>query len=295
MNRAAGVFFITVSLFAVAVSDARDARDIDKTLQPHRVAIKSGDGTSISGYLYRPESTEPVPAVVMLHGCSGLLTSKYRRLKSRETAWRDIFLAEGYAVLLLDSFTERGHKSICRISLSNRPIEPYRERPHDAYGALRWLQTQTFIDPKRIALGGWSNGAMTMLWTVFANASQRPKDLKSNFRVAFGFYPGCITLRKKATDYIAAVPTLLQLGVDDNWTWPNPCQALAEEATSRGGQAIIVDLYEGAAHSFDHPKSKRRTITVSNDRKVRLGTHPEARAKSIERIKTYLRSAFQDQ
>ena len=100
---------------------------------------------------------------------------------------------------------------------------------------------------------------------------------------------------KKATDYIAAVPTLLQLGADDNWTWPKPCQALAEEATSKGGQAIIVDLYEGAAHSFDHPKSKRRTITLSNDRKVRLGTHPEARAKSIERINTYLRSAFQGQ
>ena len=56
MNRAAGVFFITVSLFAVAVAvtDARDVRDIDETLQPHRVAIESGDGTGISGYLYRP-------------------------------------------------------------------------------------------------------------------------------------------------------------------------------------------------------------------------------------------------
>ena len=54
MNRAAGVFFITVSLFAVAVTDAKDVRDIDETLQPHRVAIESGDGTGISGYLYRP-------------------------------------------------------------------------------------------------------------------------------------------------------------------------------------------------------------------------------------------------
>ena len=87
VNRAAGVFFITVSLFAVAVAvaDAKDVRDIDETLQPHRVAIESGDGTNISGYLYRPESTKPVPADVMLHGCSGMLTNKYWRLKSRET------------------------------------------------------------------------------------------------------------------------------------------------------------------------------------------------------------------
>ena len=271
-----------------------NAADIDKSLLPHRVAIESGDGTSISGYLYRQKRSDPAPTVLMLHGCSGMLTRKYRRLKLREAAWREIFLAEGYNVLLLDSFTARGYKSICKISLSNRPIEAHRERPHDAYGALRWLQAQTFVDPKKIVLGGWSNGAMSMLWTVYDNAPQRPKDLDYDFRAAFGFYPGCINLRKKATNYTAAIPTLLQLGADDNWTWPKPCQSLAKEARNRGSAPIAIDIYEGAVHSFDHPRSKRRTITVSNNRQVRLGTHPEARAKAIERIKSYLRDSFTD-
>jgi len=293
VNRVVGVFCVSVSLLSTAAI-AKDVGDIDDALRPHRVSIESGDGTRISGYLYRPETAEPAPAVLMLHGCSGMLTHKYRRLKSRETAWRDIFLAQGYVVLLLDSFTERGHKTICKISLSDRPIEPHRERPHDAYGALRWLQGQPFVNPKKVALGGWSNGAMTMLWTVYGNARQRPKNLEHDFRAAFGFYPGCITLRKKAPDYFAAVPTLLQLGADDNWTLPKPCLALAEEAATRGGHPITVDLYKGAAHSFDHPKSKRRTITVSNNRQVRLGTHPAARAKAIERIKSYLKTHFRD-
>jgi dienelactone hydrolase len=220
------------------------------------------------------------------------IDKKYGRLKSRETAWRDIFLAEGYVVLLLDSFTERGHRSICRISLSNRPIEPNRERPHDAYGALQWLQSQPFIAPDKIVLGGWSNGAMSILWTVFADAPQRPKSLTHDFRAAFGFYPGCSTLREREQRYTAAVPTLLQLGTDDNWTLPEPCRELVETANTTGGAKITTESYEGAVHSFDHPTSKPRTISSSSGRRVRIGSDPSARHKAIERIRQFLRSVF---
>ena len=294
MIRVTRLLIFAGSLALIGPACANNTADIDESLLPHRVAIESGDGTFISGYLYRQKRLDPAPTVVMLHGCSGILTRKHRRLKSRDAAWRDIFIAEGYNVLLLDSFSARGYKSICAISLSNRPVETFRERPHDAYGALRWLQAQAFFDPKKIALGGWSNGAMAMLWTVYDNSPQRPKDLHHDFHAAFGFYPGCINLRKKATNYTAAIPTLLQLGADDNWTWPTPCQSLAKEANNRGGALFSIDIYEGAAHSFDHPKSARRTITTSNNRQVQLGTHPEARAKAIERIKSYLRDSFKD-
>ena len=228
----------------------------------------------------------------MMHGCSGLLTRKSGRLKARERAWRDIFLGEGYVVLLLDSFTERGHRNICKIPLKERPIEPRRERPHDAYGALLWLQSQTFVAPDKIALGGWSNGAMALLWTVFSQAEQRPESLTHDFRMAFGFYPGCIELRKRQPHFTAAVPTVLQLGAEDNWTWPQPCQALATEA--KGGASIRVDTYEDATHTFDHPNLIPRTITVSGGRQVRVGTHRESREKAVRRITALLRTYFSD-
>ena len=280
-------------LVATAIEASAADLPIDPRLLANRVSITSGDGTEISGFLYRPQTADPRPAVLMLHGCSGLLTKKSGRLKSRETTWRDIFLAEGYVVLLLDSFTERGHRSICGTSLRERPIEPHRERPHDAYSALRWLQNQPFVDPGKVALGGWSNGAMSMLWTVDVAAPQRPAGLAHDFRAAFGFYPGCITLKKRRPDYTAAVPTLLQLGADDDWTWPKPCQELAKRATALGGASITVETYDGAAHSFDHPKSKRRTITVSDGRRVQIGTHTAARNAAIKRIRSYLAEAFE--
>ncbi len=281
-------------LIATAIDAGATDLPIDPRLLTNKVSIGSGDGTEISGYLYRPQTTDPRPAVLILHGCSGLLTKKSGKLKSREAAWRDIFLAEGYVVLLLDSFTERGHRSICEISTRKRPIEPHRERPHDAYGALRWLQGRPFVIQSMVALGGWSNGAMSMLWTVDAAAPQRPANLTHDFRAAFGFYPGCITLNKRRSNYSVAVETLLQLGADDNWTWPKPCQELAERATSNGGARIEVETYERAAHSFDHPKSKRRKITVSDGRQVWIGTQRTARNAAIKRIRSFLAASFED-
>ena len=292
MNRWPALVLCSVLAVSASPIQADTKLPVDPTLLPNKITLQSGDGTMISGYLYRPPTQGARPAVLMMHGCSGLLTKKYGRLKSRETAWRDIFLAEGYVVLLLDSFTERGHRSVCKISLSYRPIESNRERPHDAYGALHWLQSQPFVAPDKVVLGGWSNGAMSMLWTVFAGAPQRPKILPHDFRAAFGFYPGCITLRKRKPRYTAAVPTLLQLGAYDNWTLPEPCRELVEAANATGGAKMTAESYQGAVHSFDHPTSKRRTISVSNGRRVRIGSDPVARRKAIERVRLFLRNVF---
>jgi dienelactone hydrolase len=231
----------------------------------------------------------------MMHGCAGLL-NKDGTINARETAWLEILRNEGYAVLLADSFTKRGHGSICRIR--NRPVSPSQDRPHDAYGALQWLQAQPFVQPDRIILMGWSNGAMSMLWAMRQDAPQRPADLKHDFRAAIGFYPGCIKLRRDVSDYRAARPILLQVGLADDWTKPKPCMALADEATARGGAKMTYDAYEGAYHAFDNPSSRTRTITTkhsaysSGQRTVHIGTNTEARALAIARVKAYLREVF---
>jgi dienelactone hydrolase len=262
-----------------------------RDLSTRRVTVNSGDGTPLNAYLYRSELKQPGPAVIMMHGCSGLLT-KRGALKTHQASWRDIMLAEGYSVLLLDSFSPRGHRTICRVR--NRPILPERERPHDAYGALQWLQSQQFIDPRRIALMGWSNGAMAMLWAIGDNARQRPKYLQNDFATAVGFYPGCIKIGR--TDFMAKVPTLLQVGLDDNWTWPKPCITLVKTSNHRGGAAMEIDAYEGAVHAFDNSKSKRRTITTRNsvyrsgEKSVSVGYHREAHQKAIMRVRSYLRA-----
>lgn len=282
-----------IAITGCQTTAAREPLPVSAALTANRVAIASGTGETISGYLWRPAGDGPHPAVVMVHGCSGMLDSR-GALKTRETAWRDILREEGYVVLLVDSFTDRGHRTLCRVKATERPVAPDRERPHDAYGALRWLQAQPFVKPDRIALAGWSNGAMTLLWTIRADAPQRPKDLTHDFRAAIGFYPGCIVIRREVSGYTAAVPALLQVGLADQWTKPKPCIDFVAEANARGGARLEIDAYEGAYHSFDFPDMKVREVTISGGRKVPAGTHPEARAKAIERVRAYLRAALRD-
>ncbi|MBL4721341.1 MAG: dienelactone hydrolase family protein, partial [Alphaproteobacteria bacterium] len=262
-------------------------------LAAQRVSFKSGDGVPLSAYFYRANTGKTGPAIIMLHGCSGLL-SKRGALKKREAAWRDILLAEGYHVLLVDSFNPRGVRTICRIKA--RPVLPDRDRPYDVYGALAWLQKQLSVASKKIALMGWSNGAMAMLWSIRDDARQRPNAVGDDFITAVGFYPGCIKIGRTA--FKASVPTLLQVGLADSWTMPKPCLALVDQSNDRGGAPMQIDAYEDAAHGFDHPDSRLREITTRNSvyksgaKIVSVGTNHPARNKAIKRVKTYLRAAF---
>ena len=281
-----------MAVIAIVVALATPAPD---AVARERITFKSNDGTPLTGFLYRPESPGPHPAVIMMHGCAGLVT-KRGALKRRERTWAYLLKRKGYVVLLVDSFSPRGHRSIC--GKRDRPIEPDRERPHDAYGALRWLQSKPFVRPDRIALAGWSNGAMAMLWTINEGAEQRPNDLVHGFRAAVGFYPGCIRIRREG--FKATVPALLQVGLADNWTLAKPCLAMVAENNEEGGAAMEIDAYEGAYHAFDHPDlpARRRLARHSGfrdgEKQVWIGTNREARRTAIARVMAYLRAALRD-
>jgi hypothetical protein len=46
-----------------------------------------GPHTTIEGYLSKPDGSGPFPAVVYVHGCSGLSTDTRKRMADRLTAW----------------------------------------------------------------------------------------------------------------------------------------------------------------------------------------------------------------
>jgi dienelactone hydrolase len=52
--------------------------------------------TTIEGYLSKPDGSGPFPAVVYVHGCSGLSTDTRKRMAERLTAW-------GYISFVVDS------------------------------------------------------------------------------------------------------------------------------------------------------------------------------------------------
>lgn len=133
----------------------------------------------LTGELYRPAGAGPFPAVVQLHGCDG------RGSRESEDAAGARLTALGYTLLIVDSFGPRGVKERCGANNWTDPVD----RVADAYGALDWLARQPFIDPGRIALLGYSQGAIVALSAVSSGGEEVLYD--RHFRAVVAYYPYC--------------------------------------------------------------------------------------------------------
>lgn len=254
------------------------------TLQPVEFESRERDSQGlrlrIAGQFAHPLPGTAAPAVAMLHGCSGM------RLRSGEVTAHfgdvaDLLLAEGYAVLLVDSFTPRGLREICTQRFAQRSVTP-GIRSADAFGALDYLAARPDIDPRRIALLGWSHGGSTVLASALG---ARPGE--RDFAAAIAYYPGCRVYRDRGL--MLRVPLLLLLGAADNWTPADQCLALQGEIEHRGSP-VEVRLYPGAHHGFDAAAAVRVRHDVPNlPGGVTAGGQPQARADSRQRLLDYLR------
>jgi dienelactone hydrolase len=232
-----------------------------------QVTFASRDGTPITGQFAKPAGSGPFPAVVAMHGCSGLWTGS-GRISAREADWSARLAAAGYAVLLPDSFRPRGLGALCNDR--DRALTPKR-RAQDALGALDWLAGQGFADARRIGLIGWSNGGSTVLHV--ANGSAGPR----GFRTVVAFYPGCRVILQQG--WRARVPTTILHGLADDWTPAAPCEELARQGGAR------FTGYPGAFHNFDHPnlplRERKAAFSQRSDGLVTIGTNAEARDQAI--------------
>jgi dienelactone hydrolase len=263
---------------------------------PERVQFPSNDSdltggspTSIDGYLFKPAGQGPFPALVALHGCSGLFT-RDGRFQKRDWDWAKRLQGLGYVVFFADSLTPRGVEEICTRKDIGATM-PFRERPRDAYGALRWLQSQPFVRKDRIGLLGWSNGGSTVLSAIHARSQARQAGTTDDFRVAVAFYPGCRAAEKNVR-WTTRIPLTILIGEADDWTPASLCSSLVNRACREGAPVEIV-TYPEAHHAFDTPDQPVRVrgglaYTARRDGKATVGTNPAARADAIDRVQRIL-------
>lgn len=252
----------TVLLLAFTVNIASAA------VPAEAVSFASRDGkTQLTGYLFRPDTPGPHPAVVMLHGRSGPYSSLAKGVFSAETLskrhkmWGKFWSGRGYLALLVDSFSPRGYPAgFARHSYSHRPPEVSEQyvRPLDAYGALDYLRARGDVLTEHIGVQGWSNGGMTVL----AALAPDPPGLAdptpvSGFRAALAFYPGC-RAQEKQDSYRPYAPLLMFVATGDEEVSPLACLRFAAQVQAGGGSLEAVS-YEGAQHAFDDPGSTRQS------------------------------------
>lgn len=241
----------------------------------------------------------PFHAVVLLHSCSGLDTPA----TAVELAWADIFLANGYAVGLADSFRPRCRSGgVCARSGIDW-VAPHI-RGTDAHKALRVLQDNPKIDANRISVMGRSNGGVATLAAnnvkMIADANL-PTGGRPGFRSAITFYPECgitygdwvATKRQPnqimAGTYQATAPMMIPIGRDDDWTPVKPCENLLSAAT---GASVSMKVYPGAHHSFDYPRGGSviymQNATNINWIGAHVGPNPAALADSRQQVLKFL-------
>jgi dienelactone hydrolase len=249
--------------------------------EPQEVTISSPLASKgpFTAQLLRPQGPGPFPTVIALHGCGGLF-NREDDLAKRETDWADRLVGAGYAVLFPDSFTARGFRQICTVH--DRKIFP-KDRADDVAAAVEWLAKKPYIDSKRLALMGWSHGAMTALWAVRQGFMGDGPQIKA----AIAFYPGCREIARQA-DWHPRLPLTILIGAADDWTQPVPCRELAQ----REGFKLIA--YPDAYHGFDAPNSKvrvRKGLGAVKSGEAHVGD-PVARAAAIKEVMATLDRAF---
>ncbi|MCY0989552.1 dienelactone hydrolase family protein [Nannocystis sp. ILAH1] len=255
--------------------------------QPEFVEFRSDDrqDTPLTGYLYRPAGPGPFPAVIALHGCSGLFsTEPPKRLSARHDDWAERLVRQGYVVFFPDSFGSRGVGNVCKTR--PRPVSVGR-RARDVQGAIAWLARQPFVDRERLALLGWSHGATSVL-----QLADRRRPAGAEVRTAVAFYPGCQRFLADRS-WRPQIPLTILIGAADDWTPAEPCRRLAQRFP---GMIDLVE-YPGAFHGFDAPGQPLRlhtglAFTASGTGKAHTGTEPQARRDAIREVKLQLDHAF---
>lgn len=187
-------------------------------------------------------------AVVILHGSSGVQSA-------RELTYARQFAAMGTAALVIDSFAarrERGTSFIDRLlNITESMILA------DAYAGLGWLAARPDIDPERIAVIGFSYGALVSLLAAQEQVARTFALSGPRFAGHVAFYAPCIAVFDDRTT--TGKPVLMLAGDQDEIVTPERCNTAAVNLRA-GGSDVEVIRYPEAYHQWDGAMSGPRRI-----------------------------------
>jgi dienelactone hydrolase len=183
----------------------------------------------------KPEGTGPFPAIVMMHDCSGLGP----RSSGAPGRWAKELVAQGYVIVMPDSFSTRGFPNgVCTDASPKRVDVRPGVRVRDAREALAYARSLPEVDGRRVGIMGGSHGGTT---TLAALAAPR------GFAAGIALYPRCGFF----TQFRGSAPLLILAGELDDWTPAAECRLLAN------AEKVTLKVYPGVHHSFDSPRPKR--------------------------------------
>lgn len=255
---------------------------------PVDVSFSTLQKITLTGKLYLPESPPGLaPAVVLLHGCSGMYSysdpAKGVSLLIRE--WGERLAAAGYVALAVDSFSGRKMPQN-QCGKSGVGVSEVSDRPYDAHGAAQFLKKSYsgWVDPNRMALIGWSHGGSSAMATLAAAMKDK---LGTPFKLGFAFYPGCGLYNAfggiSGSTYVPSAPLHILHGGSDPLLTGGFCDKRVGNAVKLGSTDLKMTVYKGAQHAFDNARASEAKWTQADF---------EAKSKADAFVMKQLSSAF---
>jgi len=202
------------------------------------IGKKDGKPTTIAGELRIPKpGTDRLPAVVLVHGSGGV--------GFNIGMWVGELNKAGFATFVIDSFTGRG---ITNTITDQSQLSSYAMM-NDAFAALAVLGKHPRIDPEKIAVMGFSKGAIPSLYASMNRFQSAYAPEGASFAAYVGFYTPCNTALID-DEKVSAKPIRLYHGVADDWVPIGPCRDYVARLKKAGANIDLVE-YSGATHAFD--------------------------------------------
>jgi dienelactone hydrolase len=210
---------------------------------------QSADKVTLRAELSRPEGQGPFPAVVLMHGCGGWQPA-VRYTMSRYAAH---LVGNGFVVLSVDSFGPR-HRGGGKVCESFDQLAQARDyRTYDAHDALRYLQSQSYVEGGNVFLMGQSNGGSVAIKVAQGDGPHDQPNGTDGYRGVVAFYPWCGAFNGRTVQL--KTPLLVFGGGQDDWVPISECK----DVRSTGAEMQLI-VYPNAAHSFDLDISLQRYL-----------------------------------
>lgn len=201
--------------------------------------------------LYKPDGPGPFPALVLYHQCGGLGQSG-KKPNASMLDWARQAVAKGYVTLMVDALEPRSVDTVCFGPKNGVTIA---RGVKDAFQAAEYLRRFDFVDKNKVALAGYSWGAMIGLLATSRNWSDALGD-GQRFNAVVSMYPGCFTIRPRQGQPFDMVqddldrPLLVLTGGQDTETPARDCRDRLEPARAAGAP-VELHHYPDATHCWD--------------------------------------------
>jgi dienelactone hydrolase len=223
---------------------------------------KTDKRAKITGELRLPAGKDKLPVVLLVHGSGGV--------GKNINFWVPVLNQLGIATLVIDSFTGRG---VVNTIADQAQVSNYA-MVYDSYRALELLSKHPRVDPDRIAIMGFSKGAVAALYSSMTRFQEFYALNGAKFAAHLAFYPPCNTTHIDDTKVGKASIRIFH-GAADDYVLIGPCRDYIGRLKTAGADAGIFE-YVGAHHSFDNSTITRviKLPTALTSRKCVITERP---------------------